>query len=116
MRRKSSAKNRSLERRGHLHEKEERMTETLSPVLGEATVQELRDALRGDLKLPGDDGYTEAKQGWNGAHHDRMPAAVASATGVADVMAALGFARAHDLTVAVRGGGHSVAGHSTTDG
>ena len=92
------------------------MTETLSPVLGEATVQELRDALRGDLKLPGDDGYTEAKQVWNGAHDARMPAAVASATGVADVIAALGFARAHDLPVAVRGGGHSVAGHSTTDG
>src|ERR1041385_8940686 len=92
------------------------MTETLSPVLGEATVQELREALRGDLKLPGDEGHDEAKQGWNGAHHDRMPAAVASATGVADVMAALGFARAHDLTVAIRGGGHSVAGHSTTDG
>jgi FAD/FMN-containing dehydrogenase len=92
------------------------MTETLSPVLGEATVQELREALRGDLNLPGDEAYDEAKQGWNGAHHDRMPAAVASATGVADVIAALGFARAHDLTVAVRGGGHSVAGHSTTDG
>jgi FAD/FMN-containing dehydrogenase len=92
------------------------MTETLSPVLGEATVQELRDALRGDLRLPGDEGYTEAKQGWNGAHHGRMPAAVASVTGVADVMAALGFARAHDLPIAVRGGGHSVAGHSTTDG
>lgn len=92
------------------------MTETLSPVLGEATVQELRDALRGDLKLPGDDGYSEAKRAWNGAHDSRMPAAVASVTGVADVIAALGFARAHDLAVAVRGGGHSVAGYSTTDG
>jgi FAD/FMN-containing dehydrogenase len=92
------------------------MTELLAPVLGEATIQELRDALRGDLLLPGDDGYTEAKQIWNGAHDAVMPAAVASVTGVADVMAALGFARAHDLTVAVRGGGHSVAGLSTVDG
>ena len=92
------------------------MTETLAPVLGEATVQELRDALRGDLFLPGDDGYVEAKAVWNGAHDARMPAAVASCTGVADVIAALGFARAHDLTVAVRGGGHSVAGLSTVDG
>jgi len=92
------------------------MTEMLAPVLGEATVQELRDALRGDLFLPGDDGYTEVKQVWNGAHDDRMPAVVASCTGVADVIAALGFARANDLEVAVRGGGHSVAGLSTTDG
>jgi len=92
------------------------MTEMLAPVLGEATVQELRDALRGDLFLPRDDGYTEVKQVWNGAHDDRMPAVVASCTGVADVIAALGFARANDLEVAVRGGGHSVAGLSTTDG
>ena len=92
------------------------MTEMLAPVLGEATVQELREALRGDLFLPGDDGYTEVKQVWNGAHDDRMPAVVASCTGVADVIAALGFARANDLEVAVRGGGHSVAGLSTTDG
>jgi FAD/FMN-containing dehydrogenase len=99
-----------------LHEKEEHMTEMLAPVLGEATVQELRDAFRGDLLLPDDDGYTEAKQPWNGAHSERMPAVVARSSGAADVMAALGFARAHDLTVAVRGGGHSVAGHSTSDG
>jgi FAD/FMN-containing dehydrogenase len=91
------------------------MTEILAPVLGEATVQELRDSLRGELLLPDDEGYDEAKQVWNGAHNVRKPAAVARVTGVADVMAALGFARAHDLTVAVRGGGHSVAGHSTVD-
>ena len=92
------------------------MTEILAPVLGEATVQELRDALRGELLLPEDEGYAEAKQVWNGAHDGSEPAAIARATGVADVIAALGFARANDLTVAVRGGGHSVAGLSTADG
>jgi FAD/FMN-containing dehydrogenase len=92
------------------------MTEVLAPVLGEATVQELRDALRGELLLPGDEGYDEAKRIWNGAHDDRMPAAVARCTGVADVIAALGFARSHDLPVAVRGGGHSLPGLSTSDG
>jgi FAD/FMN-containing dehydrogenase len=92
------------------------MTEMLAPVLGEATVQELRDSLRGPLFLPGDEGYSEAKALWNGAHDAKQPAMVASATGVADVIAALGFARAHDLTIAVRGGGHSVAGLSTVDG
>ena len=92
------------------------MTEMLAPVLGEATVQELRDALRGDVLLPADDGYTEAKRLWNGAHDGSKPAAIAQCSGVADVIAALGFARSHDLTVAVRGGGHSVAGLSTVDG
>ena len=92
------------------------MTEMLTPVLGEATVQELRDALRGELLMPGDDGYDEAKKLWNGVHDDREPAFVARCTGVADVMAALGFARSNDLEIAVRGGGHSVAGLSTVDG
>ena len=85
------------------------MTEMLAPVLGEATVQELRDGLRGEVLLPGDDGYNEAKGVWNGAHDGNEPAVIARATGTADVIAALGFARAHDLAVAVRGGGHSVA-------
>jgi FAD/FMN-containing dehydrogenase len=117
MQRKSSAKHPSLQRvPSYFHDKEELMTEMLAPTLGEATVQELRDALRGGLLMPGDDGYDEARRVWNGAHDAKMPAAVAQATGVADVMAALGFARAHDLTVAVRGGGHSVAGLSTVDG
>jgi FAD/FMN-containing dehydrogenase len=92
------------------------MSGTLAPVLGEATVQELRDALRGELLQPGDDGYEEAKPIWNGAHDGSEPAVIARCTGTADVIAALGFARAHDLTVAVRGGGHSVAGLSTCDG
>jgi FAD/FMN-containing dehydrogenase len=92
------------------------MTEMLAPVLGEATIQELRDSLRGELLLPGDDGYPEAKAVWNGAHDDAEPAVIARCTGTADVIAALGFARAHDLAVAVRGGGHSVAGLSTSDG
>src|SRR6478736_6994188 len=92
------------------------MSETLAPVLGEATVQELRDALRGDLLQPGDEQYDEAKRLWNGAHDGSEPAMVARCTGAADVIAALGFARANDLEVAVRGGGHSVAGLSTSDG
>jgi len=92
------------------------MSGTLAPVLGEASVQELRDALRGELLQPGDEGYEEAKGLWNGAHDDAEPAMIARCTGTADVIAALGFARANDLAVAVRGGGHSVAGLSTVDG
>jgi len=92
------------------------MTEMLAPVLGEATVQELRESVRGDVLLPGEGGYDEAKRIWNAAHDGSAPGLVVRCTGTADVVAALGFARSNDLAVAVRGGGHSVAGLSTCDG
>jgi hypothetical protein len=83
--------------------------------LGEATVRELRDSLRGELVLPGDDAYDEARSVWNGII-DRRPALIARCTGTRDVIAAIGFARSEGLTVAVRGGGHNVAGNATVDG
>ena len=91
------------------------MSHTIAPVLGEATVQGLRDSVRGEIVTPGDDGYAEARRIWNGAHDDRSPALVARCTGAADVIASVGFARSNGLTIAVRGGGHSVAGFSTSD-
>jgi len=92
------------------------MTDTLSPVLGEATVQELRETVHGQVLAPGDDGYTEAARIWNGSYDGRRPALVVRCSGVADVIAAVGFARSNHLALAVRGGGHSVAGFSTSDG
>lgn len=83
--------------------------------LGEATVQELRDALRGELLLPGDAIYEEARGVWNGMI-DRRPSLIARCTQTSDVVAAIGFARSEGLTVAVRGGGHNVAGNGTCDG
>src|SRR3989442_3951068 len=91
------------------------MSQTITPVLGEATVQELRGAVRGEVVTPGGEGYAEASRIWNGAHDGRRPALVVRCTGAADVIAAVGFARSNDLTIAVRGGGHSVAGFSTCD-
>ena len=91
------------------------MSQTIAPVLGEATVQELREAVRGEILTPGDDGYAEACRVWNGAHDGRRPALVVRCTGAADVIAAVGFARSNDLPIAVRGGGHSIAGFSTCD-
>ena len=91
------------------------MRHTIAPVLGEATVQDLREAVRGEIVIPGDDGYADACRVWNGAHDGRRPALVVRCTGAADVIAAVGFARGNDLTIAVRGGGHSVAGFSTCD-
>jgi FAD/FMN-containing dehydrogenase len=86
-----------------------------TPALGEATVRELRDALRGELLLPGDAAYDEARRVWNGMI-DRRPAMIARCAEISDVVAAVGFARSEDLTVAVRGGGHNVAGNATCDG
>jgi FAD/FMN-containing dehydrogenase len=91
------------------------MSQTLEPVLGEATVQELREAVRGEVLTPEDAGYAEEAPIWNGMHDGRRPALIVRCTGAADVIAAVGFARSNDLTVAVRGGGHSVAGFSTCD-
>src|SRR5919199_1919899 len=92
------------------------MSQTIARVLGEATVQELRESARGEVVPPADDGYGEASRIWNGAHDGRRPAIVVRCTGAADVIAAVGFARSNDLTIAVRGGGHSIAGFSTCDG
>lgn len=79
-----------------------------------AEVSALREAMRGKVLVPGETGYDEARGVWN-ATVDRRPALIARCADVADVQRALGFAVGHDLPVAVRGGGHSVAGFSTCD-
>jgi FAD/FMN-containing dehydrogenase len=70
---------------------------------------ELGRSLRGEVLLPTSPGYDTARKIWNGAI-DRRPAIVARCAGVADVAAAVRFARDRDLEIAVRGGGHNVAG------
>jgi hypothetical protein len=64
---------------------------------------------------PADPGYDDARAVWN-VMHDRRPAAVARCTSTADVAAGIAYARRHGLAIAVRGGGHSLPGHSTVDG
>jgi FAD/FMN-containing dehydrogenase len=80
-----------------------------------AKVEMFRTALSGRLLRPNDDGYDQARRVWNG-NIDRRPGLIARCTGVADVVAAVNFARENDLLVAVRGGGHNAAGHATCDG
>jgi FAD/FMN-containing dehydrogenase len=75
----------------------------------------LRHRLQGQLLLPDDDGYHQARQVWN-AMVDRRPAAIARCASPADVAAAVGFARMHELEIGVRCGGHSVLGISVPDG
>jgi FAD/FMN-containing dehydrogenase len=91
------------------------MSHTIQPLLEEELLAQLRDAVRGETLTPGDEGYDEASKVWNGAHDGHRPAVIVRCTGVADVLAAVGFARSNDLPVAVRGGGHSIAGFSTID-
>ncbi len=79
-----------------------------------AGISGLREVMRGQVLVPGETGYDEARRVWNGTV-DRRPALIARCADVADVQRALGFAVGHDLPVAVRGGGHSVPGFSTCD-
>jgi FAD/FMN-containing dehydrogenase len=79
------------------------------------TIAELAKTFAGTLLLPTDAGYEDARRVHNGLI-DRRPALIARCGGVNDVVDALRVARDRNLEVAVRGGGHNVAGRSTTDG
>jgi FAD/FMN-containing dehydrogenase len=74
----------------------------------------LREAFSGEIVLPDDPGYDDARAVWNGMT-DRRPALVVRPTEVDDVVAALRYAREEDLVIAVRCGGHSIPGLSTCD-
>jgi FAD/FMN-containing dehydrogenase len=84
-------------------------------VLDERAMEELTAAVRGTTLAPTAPEYDAARSLWNGMI-DRRPAVIVRCTGVADVRAALAFADAHGLTVAVKGGGHNVAGRASADG
>jgi FAD/FMN-containing dehydrogenase len=86
----------------------------VSPTTTAAT-DALREQMLGGVVGPDDDSYADVRKIWNG-HIDRQPAVIAQCRGVADVIAALRCGREHDLEIAVRGGGHAVAGHALTDG
>ena len=83
--------------------------------LDDAAIADLSRHFRGALIRPGDAPYDAQRRIWNGAI-DRRPALIARCTGAADVRAAVGFARERELVVAVRGGGHNVAGTAVCDG
>ena len=83
--------------------------------LDRAALDELGASFRGELVRPADPTYEVHRRVWNGSI-DRHPALIARCTGVADVIAAVRFARRTGLVVAVRGGGHSFPGHSVCDG
>jgi FAD/FMN-containing dehydrogenase len=82
--------------------------------LGHATMRELASGLDGTLVTPGDPDYEDARHIWNHMI-DKRPAAIVRAASVDDVVRAVSFAGSEGLPVAVRCGGHSIAGFSTCD-
>src|SRR5918994_915614 len=75
----------------------------------------LRDGFRGELLRPNGAGYEEARRVWN-ASISRFPGLIARCAGVADVIAAVRFARENELLLAVRGGGQRLPGQLICDG
>jgi hypothetical protein len=88
---------------------------SLAKSLDDATIRELGVVLRGDLVLPGGDGYDRARAVFNGMV-DRRPALIVRCAGAADVVRGVKLAHSHDLPLSIRGGGHSVAGKAVCDG
>ncbi len=80
----------------------------------EDAVEDLKQQIQGDVLLPSDDDYDQARKIWNGMI-DKHPALIVRCTGPADVIDAVKFARTHDILVSVRGGGHNVAGNALVD-
>ena len=84
---------------------------TLSPEL----ITELRGKVCGAVLAPGESGYDAARTIWN-AMIDRRPALIIRAAGAADVIQAVTLARTHGLVIAIKGGGHNIAGNAVGDG
>ncbi|MFD1645991.1 FAD-binding oxidoreductase [Haloarchaeobius litoreus] len=82
--------------------------------IDEETVQGFSAELRGEVLRQGDAGYDEARTIWNGMI-DKRPALIAQCAGAADVITAVNFARENNHEIAVRGGGHNVAGTAVCD-
>lgn len=78
-------------------------------------IKELAAAVEGPVLQPGEPGYDEARTVWN-ARFVRWPGAVVRCVDPADVVRAVRWASSHDQPVAVKGGGHSYAGHTVADG
>jgi FAD/FMN-containing dehydrogenase len=80
-----------------------------------AQVRRLGETFRGDVIVPVDSTYEDARRVWN-AIHDRRPGVILRPADAPDIATAIRFGREHGLEIAIRSGAHSATGHSTTDG
>ena len=83
--------------------------------LEKAAIDELTEAVSGNVLLQSDAGYDTARRIWNGMH-DKHPALIVQPAGTADVVQAVEFARDNNLLLAIKGGGHSWPGKSAVEG
>ncbi len=93
---------------------EESMSGTVDSGFGDRLREALRHGVQGRVVGPADDGYEEARLVWNGMI-DRHPLAIVQAAGVGDIAPTIVVARDAGLPLAIRGGGHNVAGNGTVD-
>src|SRR5512138_131398 len=84
-------------------------------IMAAIQIEQLRSNIRGAVVLPGDEAYESARKVYN-AMIDKRPALIVRAVDVADVIAAVDYARTNNVLVAIRGGGHSLGGLSTCEG
>jgi FAD/FMN-containing dehydrogenase len=87
----------------------------IEPTKNMNNTETLKQRLDGTILLPGNPGYDEARSIWNGMI-DRKPAVIVRCRTEADVMHAVKYARENQLILAIRGGGHNIAGHAVCDG
>lgn len=90
------------------------MSSILRPAVTNGLAQ-FCNSFNGEIILPGDAAYEEARQVWNGMI-DRYPVLIARPSSTEGVVQAVNYARERGLLLSVRGGGHNVAGHGTNDG
>jgi FAD/FMN-containing dehydrogenase len=83
-------------------------------ILPAGKIEEFKSGFKGEVLLPGDAAYEEARKIWN-AMIDKRPALIARCAATADVVRAVNFARDNGLLLAVRGGGHNIAGNASCD-
>ena len=78
-------------------------------------IEELKKGFQGEVILPGDGAYDDARKIWN-AMIDKRPAVIARCATTADVVRGVNFARDNRQVLAIRGGGHNIAGSAVCDG